>query len=161
MCRHWCEHRKAPHRSPRRAQVDRRVAKLGSIRYGSPRPTHYSLAACWLTIAQSCIITANLVLQSTVERLFVPPSPSTGERGLYADISRGLFLVRGENVLLLGEIDLDKDDDPPAGYDKAELQVVESLLKARKAEDKAKEKSRLKKLASLGFEGEHSGEIIF
>ncbi|ELQ34457.1 hypothetical protein OOU_Y34scaffold00765g3 [Pyricularia oryzae Y34] len=119
-------------------------------------------AQMFTTAAQLLDLTdTNLVLQSTVERLFVPPSPSTGERGLYADISRGLFLVRGENVLLLGEIDLDKDDDPPAGYDKAELQVVESLLKARKAEDKAKEKSRLKKLASLGFEGEHSGEIIF
>ena len=38
----------------------------------------------------------NLVLQDTVERLFV--------QNLYADIDRGLFLVRGENVLLLGEI---------------------------------------------------------
>jgi len=38
----------------------------------------------------------NLVLQDTIERLFV--------QDLYADIERGLFLVRGENVLLLGEI---------------------------------------------------------
>lgn len=41
-------------------------------------------------------ITGNLVLQDTVERLFV--------QNLYADIERGLFLVRGENVSLLGEI---------------------------------------------------------
>lgn len=40
--------------------------------------------------------TANLVLQDTIERIFV--------QDLYADISRGIFLVRGENVLLLGEI---------------------------------------------------------
>ena len=39
---------------------------------------------------------ANLVLQDTVERIFV--------REVYADISRGIFIVRGENVLLLGEI---------------------------------------------------------
>ena len=39
---------------------------------------------------------ANLVLQDTVERIFV--------QDLYADIRRGLFIVRGENVLLLGEI---------------------------------------------------------
>ena len=37
-----------------------------------------------------------MVLQDTVERLFV--------QNLYADIERGLFLVRGENVSLLGEI---------------------------------------------------------
>jgi small nuclear ribonucleoprotein (snRNP)-like protein len=40
--------------------------------------------------------TANLVLQGTVERLYAG--------NLYADIPRGIFLVRGENVLLLGEI---------------------------------------------------------
>lgn len=39
---------------------------------------------------------ANLVLQDTVERIFV--------QDLYADVQRGIFLVRGENVLLLGEI---------------------------------------------------------
>lgn len=39
---------------------------------------------------------ANLVLQDTVERIYV--------QNLYADINRGIFLVRGENVLLLGEI---------------------------------------------------------
>lgn len=38
----------------------------------------------------------NLVLQNTIERLFVGH--------LYADVERGLFLVRGENVTLLGEI---------------------------------------------------------
>ena len=41
-------------------------------------------------------IIANIVLQDTVERVFV--------QDLYADISRGIYLVRGENVLLLGEI---------------------------------------------------------
>jgi len=39
---------------------------------------------------------ANLVLQDTIERIFV--------EDVHADISRGIFLVRGENVLLLGEI---------------------------------------------------------
>jgi hypothetical protein len=39
---------------------------------------------------------ANLVLQDAVERIAV------GNR--YGDIPRGLFLVRGENVVLLGEI---------------------------------------------------------
>lgn len=41
-------------------------------------------------------LAGNLVLQDTIERLFV--------QNLYADIDRGLFLVRGENVLILGEI---------------------------------------------------------
>lgn len=69
--------------------------------------------------------------------------------------------MRGENVLLLGEIDLDKDDDAPPGYVAAELDVVKKLVDEKKATDKAKEKTRLKKLATLGFEGENLGEILF
>jgi U6 snRNA-associated Sm-like protein LSm1 len=102
---------------------------------------------------------ANLVLQSTVERLFVPPT-ATNPRGLYADIPIGIFLVRGENVVLLGEIDLDKDDEPPAGYDQADPELVKSLAKQRKAEESKKEKSKVKKLSALGFLGENMGELL-
>lgn len=40
--------------------------------------------------------TANLMLQDTVERIY--------SSDVYADIQRGIYIVRGENVLLLGEI---------------------------------------------------------
>ncbi|XP_064631295.1 U6 snRNA-associated Sm-like protein LSm1 [Lineus longissimus] len=46
---------------------------------------------------------ANLVLQGTIERIHV------GKK--YGDIPRGIFVVRGENVVLLGEIDLDKEKE--------------------------------------------------
>ena len=39
---------------------------------------------------------ANLVLQDTVERIH------SGNK--YGDIQRGIFLIRGENIVLLGEI---------------------------------------------------------
>lgn len=109
---------------------------------------------------------ANLVLQQTIERIFVPPptpSPSSPDKiqpGLYADVPRGVFLVRGENVLLLGEIDLDKDDDPPPGYERVEPGVIYELDKERKAKDAKREKVRLTKLKELGFEGENAGETI-
>ncbi|OIW27421.1 Sm-like ribonucleo protein [Coniochaeta ligniaria NRRL 30616] len=102
---------------------------------------------------------ANLVLQSTVERIFVPPGPNN-PRGLYADVPQGIFLVRGENVMLLGEIDLDKDDDPPAGYDQADPALVKSLAKRRHQDEKTKEKAKVKKLSTLGFEGENLGETL-
>ena len=41
-------------------------------------------------------LSANLVLHQTVERIHV------GKK--YGDIPRGIFVVRGENVVLLGEI---------------------------------------------------------
>ncbi|KAJ2987369.1 hypothetical protein NUW58_g4549 [Xylaria curta] len=105
---------------------------------------------------------ANLVLQSTVERVFatVPDPRDPHRRGLFADKLHGIFLVRGENVLLLGEIDLDKDDDPPVGFEKAEFGLVEKLANEQKAAEKTKETKRIKKLAALGFEGENMGEIL-
>ncbi|KAK4552790.1 hypothetical protein LTR86_010124 [Recurvomyces mirabilis] len=94
----------------------------------------------------------NLVLQNTVERLFV--------QNLYADVERGLFLVRGENVSLLGEIDLDKDDYIPAPFKQAPVEQVFALKKAEEAERKVHDKSRSRRLAAEGFEGEHNGEAI-
>jgi hypothetical protein len=40
--------------------------------------------------------TANLVLEDTVERIY--------HQDVYAERKNGLFLIRGENVVLLGEI---------------------------------------------------------
>jgi U6 snRNA-associated Sm-like protein LSm1 len=62
--------------------------------------------------------------------------------------------------LLLGEIDLDKDDDQPPGYELAEVEVVHRLAKEKKVTDARREKNRLKKLGQLGFEGENSGETL-
>lgn len=42
------------------------------------------------------MIIANVVLENTIERIHV------GKQ--YGDIPRGVFIVRGENVVLLGEI---------------------------------------------------------
>lgn len=44
---------------------------------------------------------ANLVLEGTVERIVVDNN--------YADIPRGIFVVRGENVMLLGELDMSRE----------------------------------------------------
>ncbi|KAI1855162.1 hypothetical protein JX266_000027 [Neoarthrinium moseri] len=106
---------------------------------------------------------ANLVLQSTVERVYATLPEATDEsavKGYYADKPHGIFLVRGENVLLLGEIDLDKDDEPPAGFEERDYKTVDQMAKERKALDRAKEKTKLKKLATLGFEGENIGEVL-
>ncbi|KAI1343944.1 hypothetical protein F5Y15DRAFT_182202 [Xylariaceae sp. FL0016] len=106
---------------------------------------------------------ANIALTSTVERIFATTSdPKESQpKGVYAEKKHGIFIVRGENVLLLGEIDLDKDDESPPGYEKAEFAVVEKMSKEIRAAEKAKEKNKLKKLATLGFEGESLGDMFF
>ncbi|EEH11675.1 conserved hypothetical protein [Histoplasma capsulatum G186AR] len=114
---------------------------------------------------------ANLVLQGTVERLYAG--------NLFADIQRGIYLVRGENVLLLGEVssqhstgilltasigqiqDLDKEDDIPTGYRQAPFEEVFALKKQEDNERKKRNKRSSAKLQTLGFEAEHSGEVLF
>ncbi|TGZ79752.1 Sm-like ribonucleo protein [Ascodesmis nigricans] len=87
---------------------------------------------------------SNLVLQSTVERLYC--------NGMYCDIPRGVFIVRGENVLLLGEIDLDREDEIPLRQ--ASVQEVFAEQRREKAAEERKEKIYRKKLRRLGFEDE-------
>lgn len=76
----------------RRSKAHRCLAKLGPVRYALRSLNDQST----LNVDWKPKLKANLVLQDTIERIFVDE--------VYADIKRGIFLVRGENVLLLGEI---------------------------------------------------------
>ncbi|KAL3323011.1 hypothetical protein AABB24_040219, partial [Solanum stoloniferum] len=48
---------------------------------------------------------ANIVLEGTSERVIVG--------NLYCDISLGLYIVRGENVMLIGQRESNKEELPP------------------------------------------------
>jgi len=75
---------------------------------------------------------------------------------MYCDIPRGVFIVRGENVLLLGEIDLDREDEIP--FRQASVQEVFAEQRRQDAEKKRRDKIHKQKLRMLGFEDE--GEIL-
>lgn len=84
---------------------------------------------------------ANLVLHRTVERIHVDTR--------YGEIPLGVFIVRGDNVVLLGEFDDDKDR-------KSKLVRVskEEILEAQVLEQKVKqekEQIRIKALKERGF----------
>ena len=101
---------------------------------------------------------ANLVLTSTIERYFVT-SPSSR---LFADIPRGTYLVRGENVLMLGEVDLDRDEEVPEGFEEGAIEEVFALKKEEESLRKKSDKVREKRVGALwGGEMEGSGEILF
>lgn len=115
---------------------------------------------------------ANLVLTDTKERYFVTvPSSSSLEneeqdedstRKLYCDVPRGTYLVRGENVLVLGEVDLDRDDEPPPGYEEGDTAEVFELQKQREALRKKVDKIKGRKAGEFwGGELEGSGEVLF
>ncbi|KAI5304086.1 SM-like, degradation of cytoplasmic mRNAs and positively regulates transcription initiation, partial [Ascosphaera pollenicola] len=96
---------------------------------------------------------ANLVLQDTVEKIYAG--------NLFAEQKRGIYIVRGENVLLLGEIDLDKEDEIPQKFQPGDWKHVLALKEAEDAERKKLNINRGRQLHTLGFEAEHSGEALF
>lgn len=57
--------------------------------------------------------------------------------------------------------DLDKDDYIPEPFRKVSAEEVHALMVEEQKEKKKKEKIRAKKLHRLGFDIEHSGEILF
>lgn len=106
---------------------------------------------------------ANLVLQDTIERIHVgidsegtaaegeskDPTRSTSDKAKrktankkggmickYTDIWRGIYLVRGENVVLIGEIDLDKEDDIIKQFEYHSLETV-SQIQQKEIQQKA------------------------
>ncbi|KAH3900974.1 related to Sm-like protein LSm1 [Saccharomycodes ludwigii] len=49
---------------------------------------------------------ANLILQHCVQRIYLMDSKQ------YAEETLGIYMIRGENVVYMGEIDIDKEDLP-------------------------------------------------
>lgn len=80
---------------------------------------------------------ANLALHRTIERIHV------GKK--YGDIPRGIFIVRGENVVLLGEIDLDNENH----HDLEQVSIDEILEMQREQQVKMLEEEERKKKALL------------
>jgi len=79
---------------------------------------------------------ANVVLENTVERIFVDNE--------YCERPLGLFVIRGENVTLLGEIDLEKEIQ--VQEDKLQLVPYDMLIQSYKKEkEKQEEQSKLKR----------------
>ncbi|PON54293.1 LSM domain/archaea-type [Trema orientale] len=68
---------------------------------------------------------ANVILEGACERAIV------GD--IYCDIPLGLYVIRGENVVLIGELDLEKEELPPHMTQVS----VEEIKKAQKAEKDA------------------------
>nr|CAB3484635.1 unnamed protein product [Digitaria exilis] len=70
---------------------------------------------------------ANVVLQGACERVIV------GEQ--YCDVPLGLYVIRGENVVLIGELDREKDELPAHMTCVSEAEI----RKAEKAEKEARD----------------------
>ncbi|KAK6178091.1 hypothetical protein SNE40_012922 [Patella caerulea] len=85
---------------------------------------------------------ANLVLHRTIERIHV------GKK--YGDIDRGIFIVRGENVVLLGEVDLQNENNPSL-----EKVPIDDILEMQRAEQLQKQQEEDLKKKALKERGLH------
>lgn len=93
---------------------------------------------------------ANLVLQDAVERIYLPAQGSN-EQERFAETYRGVFMVRGENVVMLGELDIDKEDDHLQNREKITFDMAESEFKALQAIRVKDEKRRAKEYLKRGL----------
>ncbi|XP_050441513.1 U6 snRNA-associated Sm-like protein LSm1 [Adelges cooleyi] len=84
---------------------------------------------------------ANLLLQQTIERIHV------GKK--FGDIPRGVFLVRGENVVLLGEIDSLKEADQM--FEKVSIEEILALQQQEQDAKAEKAKSIERSLKRRGM----------
>jgi U6 snRNA-associated Sm-like protein LSm1 len=78
---------------------------------------------------------ANLVLENALERIIVGSQ--------FGEIHLGLYVVRGENVVLLGEID--DELDPPKILERVSEAEIKRAQKAEREQEKLKKsmKSRM------------------
>ncbi|CAB4255145.1 similar to Saccharomyces cerevisiae YJL124C LSM1 Lsm (Like Sm) protein [Maudiozyma barnettii] len=90
---------------------------------------------------------ANLILQHCVERIYL-----AGEhKGKYAEEDRGIFMIRGENVVMLGEVDIDREDQPLETMQ--QIPFAEALTIKKQADDNRciTEASKIKEFARHGL----------
>ncbi|KAG0656777.1 SM-like, degradation of cytoplasmic mRNAs and positively regulates transcription initiation [Maudiozyma exigua] len=90
---------------------------------------------------------ANLILQHCVERIYL-----TGEhKGKYAEEDRGIFMIRGENVVMLGEVDIDKEDQPLESLEQIPFTEAQSIKKLNDDSKYASEIAKTKIYARHGL----------
>lgn len=93
---------------------------------------------------------ANLVLQDALERIYLPKeNEQAPER--FGEVPRGVFMVRGENVVMLGELDIDREDDHLYDMQQIPFEAAEKELKARNKALIKEEGQKAKKLLKQGL----------
>ena len=69
----------------------------------------------------------------------------------YGDIPRGVFVVRGENVVLLGEIDAEKTEPKDIGLTEVSLEEILEKQAVQQAEKEEADRIRVKAFKERGL----------
>jgi len=87
---------------------------------------------------------ANLLLEDTIERIHVEDA--------YGELTRGIYLVRGENVVLAGEVDM--DIDVSRHLRRVPVEQILAMQQIKLDEQKHEQEVRRKVLAKKGVKME-------
>jgi U6 snRNA-associated Sm-like protein LSm1 len=93
---------------------------------------------------------ANLVLQDAWERIYLNDT-DTNQPTQFGECYRGVFMVRGENVVMMGELDIDKEDDHLDVLQQIPFDQAEGELKKIHGARIAQESQKSKKLLAKGL----------
>mmetsp|Transcript_9662 Transcript_9662/g.18887 ORF Transcript_9662/g.18887 Transcript_9662/m.18887 type:complete len:98 (+) Transcript_9662:70-363(+) len=86
----------------------------------------------------------NVMLEDTYERHVIG--------NVFADERVGLYVIRGENLVLLGELDQDKENAKLREVSLKEIQDKRAEAKLERAEDEVLRKKLAQQALGLGFE---------
>ncbi|KAB2024475.1 hypothetical protein ERO13_D06G077000v2 [Gossypium hirsutum] len=81
----------------------------------------------FLSTSLATYLDTNVILEGACERVIV------GD--LYCDIPLGLYVIRGENVVLIGELDLEKEELPSRMNPVSEAEIKRAQKAEREATD--------------------------
>lgn len=160
MTNNWA-FRKATGLSPRRQEAHRSAKKLGSIWYGQKMEDNgMALTQCRNRKSRASGHHRAILREKSIcgYRAWTVLGPRRECPPSWGDCAYlPLQAHDGTDTIQ----DLDKDDYVPAPYEAAPVETVFAMKKAEDKENQKTNQSRQKKLAELGFEGEHAGEVIF
>lgn len=85
-----------------------------------------------------------MVVQDTLERIYLP-----GNR--YAEEYIGDLLIRGENLLMIGDVDIDKEDEPIEKLERVPFADAKKEQKSIKLQETQIHKQKTKSLHKFGL----------
>lgn len=88
------------------------------------------------------------MLQDTVERTYLPDN-RFGEDYL------GVLLVRGENIVIIGDVDIDKEDEPLSKLTRIPFPEAKAEQKQANEKSTIDSKKKTKKLHKFGLVSDH------
>ncbi|KAG7195548.1 SM-like, degradation of cytoplasmic mRNAs and positively regulates transcription initiation [Scheffersomyces spartinae] len=101
---------------------------------------------------------ANLVLQDTIERIYLKDEGSTKKFG---ETYRGVFLIRGENVVMIGELDIDTEDEHLQDMQQISFEDASNQIQQQRKQRIKDETAKSKQMLAKGLISDFSSTDLY